>query len=389
LPRFSTSLNPAHPSAVQPWNSSNWLLDWSELSAAVDEEASRRHIAMTCHTDSPEAEKAFLHFVEQVEPQLKPRQFALETLYVNHPFRNGLLADKPGANQRDYNVFDRDIKVRVELFRPENVPLETEESKLNQQYQKLSGSLTVNFRGDEKTLVQMGKILEEPERALRQEAWELVSRRRLKERNNFEDQFDALLKMRTEIARNAGFDNYRDYAFRRLGRFDYTPDDCARFHDAVEQGVMPAVRQMHAERRTQLKLDKLKPWDLGVDPLNRAPLKPFAKVEEMVTRTQKIFDQLDTELADGFRKMHDMKLLDLDNRKGKAPGGYQSTLNEARLPFIFMNAVGQQRDVGNDPARGRTRLSCPGNPQRGSLCLSRRPHRVLRSGFNEYGAAGR
>ena len=334
-----------------------WLLDWSELSAAVDEEASRRHIAMTCHTDDAGAEKAFLHFVEHVEPQLKPRQFALEKIYTGHPLRGELLkvgvqalacspADKLKLGlQRRYAVFDRDLKNHVELFRPENVALETEEAKLNQQYQKLSGSLTVNFRGEEKTLVQMGKFLEEPDRALRQEAWELVTQRRLAEREKFEEQFDELLKLRTQIAQNAGFANYRDYAFRRMGRFDYTPDDCAKFHDAVAQEIMPAVREMHAERRRQLKLDTLKPWDMGVDPLNRAPLKPFAEVGEMVSRTQKIFNQLDAELAGGFQQMQDLKLLDLDNRKGKAPGGYQSTLNEARLPFIFMNAVGQQRDV--------------------------------------------
>jgi oligoendopeptidase F len=315
-----------------------WLLDWSELNAAIDEESSRRSIAMTCHTDSADAEKAYLHFVENVEPQLKPRQFALEKIYVAHP----LLENLP---QPRFQVFDRDVKNHVELFRPQNVPLETEEARLCQQYQKLSGSLTVNFRGAEKTLVQIGRYLEEPDRALRQETWELVARRRLQEADKFDDIFDRQIKLRQQIAKNAGFENYRDYAFRRLGRFDYTPDDCAKFHDAVEKEVMPVVRELQAQRRAQLKLEKLRPWDLAVDPLNRPPLKPFAEVGEMVSRTQKIFDRMDGGLAAGFRQMDDLKLLDLDNRKGKAPGGYQDTLNEARLPFIFMNAVGLQRDV--------------------------------------------
>ena len=342
-----------------------WLLDWSELSAALDEESSRRYIAMTCHTDNAEAEKAYLYFVENVEPKLKPRQFEIETIYVTHPLRAELLAigapstvpartdtNLPGrcSALRRYEVFDRDLKNHVELFRPENVPLETEDAKLCQQYQKLSGSLTVNFRGEEKTLVQMGRHLEEPDRALRQEVWELVAKRRLQEAEKFEDIFDRLIELREQIGRNAGFKNYRDYAFRRLGRFDYTPEDCARFNDAVAREVMPVVRELQAARRRQLGLDKLhpghlRPWDLAVDPQNRPPLKPFAEVGEMVSRTQKIFDRLDGELAGGFRQMQDLHLLDLDNRKGKAPGGYQSTLSESRLPFIFMNAVGQQRDV--------------------------------------------
>ncbi|MGP8218996.1 MAG: M3 family oligoendopeptidase, partial [Limisphaerales bacterium] len=234
--------------------------------------------------------------------------------------------------------------------RPENVAHETEDAKLCQQYQKLTGSLTVNFRGGEKTLVQMGRYLEEPDRALRQEAWELVARRRLQEVDNLDELFDRLIELREQTARNAGFKNYHDYAFRRLGRFDYTPEDCTRFHDAVAREVMPVVRELHAARRHQLGLDKLhpghlRPWDLAVDPQNRPPLKPFGQVGEMVSRTQKIFDRLDGELAGGFRQMQDLRLLDLDNRKGKAPGGYQQTLAEARVPFIFMNAVGQQRDV--------------------------------------------
>jgi oligoendopeptidase F len=347
-----------------------WLLDWSELSAALDEESSRRYIAMTCHTDNDGAEKAYLHFVENVDPQLKPRQFELETIYVTHPLRAKLLKIRRGElhetqtennngtrrarpselSEARYEVFDRDVKNHVELFRPENVALETEEAKLCQQYQKLTGSLTVNFRGEEKTLVQMGRYLEEPDRALRQEAWELVAKRRLQEAEKFEDIFDRLIDLRERIGRNAGFNNYRDYAFRRLGRFDYTPADCARFNDAVAREVMPVVRELHAARRRQLGLDKLhpghlRPWDLAVDPQNRPPLKPFAEVGEMVSRTQKIFDRLDGELAGGFRLMQDLHLLDLDNRKGKAPGGYQQNLSEARVPFIFMNAVGQQRDV--------------------------------------------
>jgi oligoendopeptidase F len=108
---------------------------------------------------------------------------------------------------------------------------------------------------------------------------------------------------------------------------------------------MPVVRELQAVRRQQLKLDTLRPWDLNVDPLNRPPLRPFEQVDRMVSSTQKIFDHLDRKMSAGFREMQDRCLLDLANRKGKAPGGYQYTLEEARLPFIFMNAVGLQRDV--------------------------------------------
>jgi oligoendopeptidase F len=315
-----------------------WLLDWGELSAALDEESSRRYIAMTCHTDDPGAEKAFLHFVQEIEPRTKPRQFSLSRLFLDHAQRPNLAPDR-------YEVLERDTRVRVELYRDANVPLETQEAELSQQYQKLMGSLTVRFRGQEWTLVQMGRLLEEPDRATRQEAWDTVARRRLEVAGPCEDLFDQLLGLRERMAANAGFANYRDYAFRALRRFDYAPADCLAFHDAIEREVMPAVRRLQVARRAQLGLDRLRPWDLAVDPLQQPPLKPFGKTDELVARSQRIFARLDPTLARWFEQLHTRGLIDLDNRKGKAPGGYQSTLAEARLPFIFMNAVGLQRDV--------------------------------------------
>jgi oligoendopeptidase F len=316
----------------------SWILDWGELSAAIDEESSRRHIAMTCFTEDAELEKAYLYFVENVEPHLKPRQQRLSEIFLAHPLRGQLPSSR-------YMVFERDTALRVELFRPENVPLETEEAKLGQQYQKLSGSLTVQFQGKERTLPQLGPFLEEQNRSIRQEAWELSAERRLKERELFEEKFEALLALREQIACNAGAANYRDYAFRSRGRFDYTPEDCTRFHEAVESEVIPVLRALQAKRKATLKVDQLRPWDLAVDPQNLEPLRPFSEVSRMIERSQNIFDRVSAPLGEGFRLMRDRQLLDLDNRKGKAPGGYQSTLSEARVPFIFMNAVGVQRDV--------------------------------------------
>ncbi|MEO7300398.1 MAG: M3 family oligoendopeptidase [Verrucomicrobiota bacterium] len=351
-----TQINLSDWSQIEPWfgkletraadcktvsDFERWIFEGGELSAALDEESSKSYIAMTCHTDSADAEKAFLHFVENIEPQLKPRQFKLAQIYLAHPLRQKLLAEKKSR----YEVFDRNTALHVELYREENVPLETEEAKLGQQYQKLSGSLTVQFRGEEKTLVQMGRYLEETDRSLREEAWALVTNRRLQEKEKFEENFDQLLKLREQIARNAGFPNYLQYAFRARGRFDYTPEDCVKFHNAIEKEIMPVLRQLQAERKQKLGLPALRPWDLAVDPSNQPPLRPFEKVEKMVSGTQQIFDKLDRDLAEGFQQMQNLRLLDLDNRKGKAPGGYQSTLAESRLPFIFMNAVGQQRDV--------------------------------------------
>jgi len=335
---FFEALEKESEQIKSPGDLEAWLLKGSELSAALDEESSRRYIAMTCQTDNPEAEKAYLHYVEQVDPQTKPRQFKLAQIYLNHPLRPSLPAGR-------YQVFDRQTKIHVELFRPENIPLETEEARIGQQYQKLSGGLTVQFKSEERTLIQMARYLEEPDRAMRQEAWELIANRRLQEAEKFEVLFDQLLKVREQIARNAGFPDYREYAFRAKGRFDYGPGECLQFHETVERLIVPLLKKLQLERKKNLGLDSLRTWDLSVDPLNRAPLRPFQNESELIAGTGEIMSRLDPDLNADFRKMRDLELLDLDNRKGKAPGGYQSTLAESRLPFIFMNAVGLQRDL--------------------------------------------
>lgn len=315
-----------------------WLLTSSEFASAIAQESSMRYIAMTCQTDDPEREKAFLHFVENIEPKLKPRSFRLEQLLVQSPYFKEL-------DESEYGVLKRKVRTHVELFRPENVPLETEETKLGQQYQKLVGAMTVQYDGREQTLPQLARYLEEPDRAVRHEVFELMVRRRAQDREPLDRIFDELLKLRVTISKNAGFDNYRDYVFKRYERFDYTPEDCEAFQEAVEVHIVPLARRIQEDRKRQLGVDALKPWDLSVDPKNRPPLRPFTETRELIKKTQDIFDRLDPHLSADFRLMNENSLLDLANRKGKAPGGYQSTLQESRVPFIFMNAVGLHRDV--------------------------------------------
>lgn len=314
------------------------ILNWEELSAAIAEEGSKRYIAMTCQTEDKDAEKAYLEFVEKIEPEEKECNFLLSKKLTKHPQCKDL------KNQR-YEVFLRDTALQVELFRSENVTLETETSKLGQKYQKIIGGLTVHFEGKEQTLIQMSRHLEGTERNYRQKAWELVANRRLEESEKIDSHIDDLAKLRNQISENAGFSNYRDYAHKRLGRFDYSPDDCISFQNAIEEEMVPLLRELQDERIQELNINELKPWDTATDPKGRPPLEPFEKVSDLIECSQSIFNQVDGNLSDWFQTMQDLDLLDLANRKGKAPGGYQCSLDESRLPFIFMNSVGVQRDV--------------------------------------------
>jgi oligoendopeptidase F len=316
----------------------SWLCDWSELSGAVHEESSLRYILMTCQTDDLANEQAHLHFIQVIEPQLKPYVDRLRRRYLESAARKKLDPER-------YRIWDRRAENAVALFREENIPLQTEEHLVEQRYQKLTGAMTVQFQGREQTFPQMARYLEESDRQVRQQAWELVSQRRLADRAALDEFYDQLIELRQRIARNAGFANYRDYAFRSLERFDYTPEDCVHFHEAVERAIVPLVRRFHRERQRALGLKALRPWDLEVDPQGRSPIRPFQKAEELIAGCAAVLERVSPDLGSQFRQMDELGLLDLESRKGKAPGGYQSTLSEHRLPFIFMNAAGLDRDV--------------------------------------------
>jgi oligoendopeptidase F len=317
-----------------------WLTDLSELSAAVDEFGSRKYIDKSCHTDDKEIEKAYMNFVENVEPKIKPIFFALQKKFLESPFRNDLTSHR-------FAMLTKKWRVDVELFRDENVPIETQITKTVTEYDKICGEMMVNFQGKDFTLQQMQKFIEKPDRPLRQEAWELVANRRLQDRAKIEDLFEQLLPMREKVAKNAGLPDYRAYVWKAYKRFDYTPDDCLKFADSIARVCVPLMKELDEQRKADLGLPKLRPWDLNVDPKNRPPLQPFAdsEVEQFIDKTQAIFGRLSPELASDFQSLRRNRNLDLQSRKGKQPGGYQMSLEESKVPFIFMNAAGLQRDV--------------------------------------------
>ena len=312
-----------------------WIADWNELSDAVGEESSRRYIDMTCYTQDPEKEAAYLKFVEEIEPKLAPIGDALNRKLVEHPGVSGL--------PKDYAPWLRSVKTGIELFREENISIHTELAKLSQSYQKIMGDMTVEWEGQTRTLSQMSTLLQEPDRSVREAAWRKIAERRLQERERLDSLFDQMLVLRRKIADNLGMD-YISYTFKGNLR-DYTPTDCQRFHEAVEKAVVPVYREALEERRKSLGLEKLRPWDFNCDPLGRPPLKPFQGSQELIDGVGRIFEKLDPELAAMFDVLREHGLMDLENRVGKAPGGYQSSLTEVRLPFIFMNAVGLNDDV--------------------------------------------
>jgi oligoendopeptidase F len=336
----------------------NWLTAAGELNSAVGQEGVERYVAMTCQTDDPEREAAYLSFVRDIEPLLKPVQNDVRNRYLDSPYR----ADLP---QERYAVFDRALENRRALYREANIPRETRLAELEQQYQKTMGAMTVSFRGQERTLAQMAPFLEETDRSVRQQAWELSAARRLQDRDALDDLFDRMLALRIEIANEAGFDSFVDFAFRQRERFDYGVEQAFTFHSAVEAVVVPLARKIQEEHRIAIGVPALRPWDTAVDPLGRPPLRPFDDVKRLAEGTETIFREVDPELGSQFAFLRAQGLLDLANRKGKAPGGYQTTFEDDRLPFIFMNSVGLDGDVRtllHEGGHAFHTLACRGEP---------------------------
>ncbi|MCC7145833.1 MAG: M3 family oligoendopeptidase [Phycisphaeraceae bacterium] len=317
-----------------------WLADFSDLCAVVDEFGTRLYIDNACHADDADIENRYLDFVENVEPHLKPATFDLQKKFLACPQRSGLRGKK-------FAIMARQWQADVDLFREANIPLQTQVTKLVTQYNKLCAQMTVDYRGQTYTMQQIARFGEETDRAVRQEAWELAEKRRAQDVAAGDELFDQLMTLRAKIAVNAGRPGYRDYAWLSKKRFDYAPDDCHRFADAVEKTCMPLVRAMDERRKAELGVDTLRPWDMAVDVKGRPPLRPFdpADIPGFVEKTQAVLSRISPQLAADFQLLRDARSLDLESRKGKRPGGFQATLEVKRLPFIFMNAAGLHRDV--------------------------------------------
>ncbi len=315
-----------------------WMADLSELEAVVSEDACWRQIKMTCDTTDKSLEEAFTYFCMEIQPKLQHYADALNKKLVNCPFTADL-------DQAAYHTYLRSVKKSIELFREENIPILAELSVLQQQYGTIAGKMTVEVEGKEYTLQQAAKFLENSDRKVREAVYYKIQERRKQDEQPMHDLYSSLIAKRHQIAINAGFENYRDYKFKELGRFDYTKEDCFQFHDAVKQYVLPLVNEIYNRKKQKLALDTLKPWDTEAEPAGIAPLKPFTTGEELYEKTVKCFDQLNPFFADCLRKMKEMNHFDLESRKGKAPGGYNCPLAESGAPFIFMNAAGQMSDV--------------------------------------------
>ncbi len=329
-----------------------WLHDRGELDASASEGRANIYIRMSCHTDDESAVGAWTRYLDEVAPKLKPMSFELDKRQCALFDQVGLGTAPEQMPGERYALLEKRTRREVDLFRDENVPIETEIAKLDQKYDSIIGAMMVDFDGAERTLPQLAKYLQETDRNVRERAWRATAERRLQDKAAIDDIFERMIGLRQQAAGNAGFENYRDYQHEVYLRFDYCSEDCFAFHEGVAAHVVPFMRNRDARRGRQLGLSPLRPWDSGVDELGRTPLHPFTGGQDLIGKSRRVFSALDDELAEMYRGLGDDVVVpggganfDLDSRKGKAAGGYQYMRERSGQPFIFMNAAGLHRDV--------------------------------------------
>ena len=316
-----------------------WFLDRSELESVISEDLAWRYIKMTCYTENEEYLKSYQDFIQNIQPQIAPVSDQLNRKASGSPYLTAL------EHKTGYDIMIRNLRKEIEIFREKNVPLYTEISTETQKYAQISGAMTITFDGKELTLPQAGVLLMSTDRVKREAVYHKISERRLKDKDQLNELFSKLIGLRHEVSRNADFANFRDYMFKSLGRFDYTPQDCFNFHNAIQHEVVPILNELSGERKQKQKIEMLRPWDKAVDPEGRDALKPFSNGNELAEKTIEVFTRLDPFLGQCLAIMREMGHLDLESRKGKAPGGYNYPLAEIGVPFIFMNATSTLRDM--------------------------------------------
>lgn len=314
-----------------------FLEKFTELSDIIGEEYAWKYINMTRFADQPEYQNEFNNFYSNIMTLTMQYEFLLKKKFYDSPLRKEL-------PKEEYEHLNNIISNSIEIFREENIPLFVKESELSNKYGEIISKMTINFKGAEKTFSQMNVFLKDPDRNIREEAWKLKYEKLKEHSDELDELFDKLREIREQEAKNAGFSNYRDYKHIEKGRFSYSVGDVLKFHEAVEKVIVPFAKERSEKRKKKLNLDYLRPWDTAVETDGKT-LKPFDSIDEFVDKAIKILTDVKTSFGETMLRMKQSGFLDLENRKGKSPGGYNFGLPERGASFIFMNAIGINSDA--------------------------------------------
>lgn len=308
----------------------------SELEMAIDEDQAWRYIRINVDTQDENSKTEFEYFIDEIEPKVES--------WFNRIDRKLAASPSMSIYEKQHVIPARSLKKNLEIFREENLTIFAELQKEEQEYGSIISEISLNIKGKVYTLQQAAELLQENDRGFREHVYCQILSKRSEKSEVFNELLSRMLRKRYQIAINAGYKNFRDYQHNNLGRFDYTVEDIYSFHQAISQEVGPLVYDILLNRKSKLGVDKLKPWDLQVDIEGKQPLRPFANTSTLIEKALECIGSVDEDFANIFRDLNKEKLLDLDSRFGKAPGGFNYPLHKSNRSFIFMNAAGSMSD---------------------------------------------
>lgn len=245
---IQTYLDSLEAEVLTTQNVPGWLLRWNTLEVALANASSVTYRAMTEDTTNTEAEESYLHLVKNIRPKMQVANQRLKTKLLE------VAGFEPGL---EHELMLKRLRAEADLFRAENVPLHTELTVLASEYRKIVGRMNVSIDGREQTIPEASVALLEPDRDRRERVWHAVNDRHLEDQTALDDLFLTLVALRQQVARNAGLQNYREYIWRDLARFDYAPEDCEVFHAAILEHVVPLANRLLEHDRNNFGLKQI------------------------------------------------------------------------------------------------------------------------------------
>lgn len=241
------------------------------------------------------------------------------------------------------HLFDL-AELNLKTFSPEIVEDLQKENRLSTEYVKLVASAKIIFEGEERNISQMGPFQLSKDRSVRKKASEAVNQFFADNEVQFDDIYDKLVKIRTQIAKKLGYENFVELGYARMTRSDYNPEMVANFRKQVEDFIVPAAEKLKERQRRRIEVEKLMYYDNAFE-FKTGNAMPKGNPDWIVSNAEKMYAEMSSETSEFFQHMLENELMDLVSKKGKANGGYCTYISDHKAPFIFSNFNGTSGDV--------------------------------------------
>lgn len=278
-----------------------------------------------------------MNYLNQEGPKMGILSQKAEKVILESPFRKQW--------EEEFGEFYlKAMEVNQKLSDPVIVNDLVEESRLTQEYAKVSAGASTEFRGEKCNFYGLLKHMQSTDRQERKEAMTAWGDLYEEIAPKLDEIYDKMVALRAGMAKKLGFDSYIDYIYLARGRYDYGAKDVEEFRRQVREVIVPLCRRLREEQAARLGVEKLCYYDEAlVFPEGNAV--PEGDRAELVEKARRMYRELSKETGEFFDFMADHDMFDLETKQGKRGGGYCTFLPEYKSPFIFANFNGTNADV--------------------------------------------